>query len=311
MSAGLAGLQSDRTITALKGTLLGAIAILSWGSLGALGALAAAMPPYLVLGLCFSIAAVTGTGCCAIARVRLVPLYAPEVLLAAFLLGAYHLAYFEAFHHAEAIPVSLINYLWPAWLIVIGNLFFALNSGWAGYLGAAIGFAGVAILIGGDFDVKTGDTLGYALAMAGAILWATYSNLRRRARHEGMGAMVSICILASLFCFAIALFAGEIFMPTRQDMLVILLLGIGPAGGAFFLWDYGMRFGNAPLLGVMGYSAPVLSTGLMVLLGMGQLSWRMAAAVAMITLGGAVIQIGSRTGAAGYTAARRISLRRG
>lgn len=277
----------------LKGTLVGAIAILSWGSLGALGAKSAGMPPYLVFGLCFAIAALLGAIVCLARRIRPAPFWSPEILLAALLLGAYHLSYFEAFHHAAAIPVSLINYLWPAWLIVIGNLFFRMNSGLAGYLGAAIGFAGVAILIGGAFNANAGDVWGYGLAMLGAILWATYSNIRRRARFAGVGAMVSICTLAALFCFAIALANGEAGLAlSRENLGVILLLGLGPAGGAFFLWDYGMRHGNAPLLGVMAYSAPVLSTLLMVLIGMGEASWRVAAAVAMITLGGAVVQWG-------------------
>jgi drug/metabolite transporter (DMT)-like permease len=284
----------------LKGTLIGAIAILSWGTLGALGALSANMPPYMVFGLCFSIAALLGAAICIAARIPLAPLLAPEILLAAVLLGAYHLAYFEAFHHAAAIPVSLINYLWPAWLIVIGNLFFAMNSGVSGYLGAAIGFAGVAILIGGGFTAEPGGVLGYGLAMLGAILWATYSNVRRRARFEGVGAMVSICALAALLCFGIAFATGESAIPlTKQNLMVILLLGIGPAGGAFFLWDYGMRVGNAPLLGVMGYSAPVISTALMVLLGMGEPSWRMVLAVVMITIGGMVVQKGKKRVQAG------------
>lgn len=278
----------------LKGTTLGAAAILSWGSLGTLGAMSATMPPHLVLGSCFAIAAAIGAACCMAARIRLAPLLSPEVLLAAFLLSAYHVLYFMAFHHAEAIPVSLINYLWPAWLIVIGNLFFGMNSGRTGYLGAAAGFVGVTILIGGKFDIRFADMLGYGLAMAGAILWATYSNIRRKARYDGAGAMVSICVLSALFCFAVGLLNGEVLAPSRQDMLVVLLLGLGPAGGAFFLWDYGMRFGNAPLLGVLGYSAPVLSTGLMVLLGMGEPTWRMAAAVMMITLGGVVVQLGRK-----------------
>lgn len=282
-----------RTDQRLKGTLVGAIAILSWGSLGALGAKSAAMPPYLVFGLCFAIAALLGAGVCLAARIRPAALWSPEILLAALLLGAYHLAYFEAFHHAAAIPVSLINYLWPAWLIVIGNLFFGMNSGWAGYLGAGLGFAGVATLIGGAFNADAGGIWGYGLAMLGAILWATYSNIRRRARFAGVGAMVTICALAALFCFAIALANGEVGLAlSRDNLLVIILLGLGPAGGAFFLWDYGMRHGNAPLLGVMAYSAPVLSTLLMVLIGIGEASWRVAAAVAMITLGGAIVQLG-------------------
>lgn len=279
----------------LRGSLVGAAAILSWGSLGALGTLSVGMPPYIVFALCFAIAALLGAAVCVVRGITPAPLWSAEILVAALLLGSYHMAYFEAFHHAPAIPVSLINYLWPACLIIIGNLFFALDSGWRGYLGAFIGFLGVVVLSGGGFSVARGDAFGFGLALAGAILWATYSNLRRRARFSGVGAMVSICILAAAFCFAIALLSGEYaFTPSPMNLAVILLLGVGPAGGAFFLWDYGMRHGNATLLGVMGYAAPVLSTLLMVLLGMGEPSWRLGLAVVLITLGGVVVQLPQR-----------------
>lgn len=275
-----------------KGTVLGGIAIFSWGSLGALGAMAATMPPYMVLGLCFAVAAFLGTIFCFATGQRLAPLVSTEIVISTVLLLAYHLAYFEAFHHAQAVPVSLINYLWPAWLIVIGNVFFRMGSGLAGYVGAAIGFAGVAVLIGDAVHLAHDHVLGYCLAMVGAIIWATYCNLRRCGRHEGVGSMVTICTLASVICFAIALWADERFVPTQQDMLVILALGIGPAGGSFFLWDYGLRVGNAPLLSILGYSAPVLSTLVMVISGMAELSWRVAVAVALITVGGVTVQLG-------------------
>ena len=34
-----------------------------------------------------------------------------------------------------------------------------------------------------------------------------------------------------------------------------------PLGAAFLLWDIGMKQGNVPLLGVLSYAAPLLSTG--------------------------------------------------
>lgn len=275
------------------GTACGAVAILSWGALGALGAMSAGMPPYLVLGLCFTVAAALGGVICAVRGLRPAPLLARETLIAAALLSVYHLCYLEAFHHAASIPVSLINYLWPACLIVIGNLLFRLESGWAGYIGAATGFAGVAILIAGDgLALKAQDVTGYGFAFVGALVWATYSNIRRRARLNGMGAMVSICVLSAILCLSIAVLAGESFDLTKRDVAVVLLLGLGPAGGAFFLWDIGMRRGDAALLGVMGYSAPVLSTLLMITLGMGTFSWTLAAAVLLITLGGIIVQTG-------------------
>ena len=50
--------------------------------------------------------------------------------------------------------------------------------------------------------------------------------------------------------------------------LALAGLGIGPLGGAFLLWDIGMKKGNVPLLGVLSYAALILSTALLVALGL-------------------------------------------
>lgn len=131
-------------------TSFGALAILSWGTLGALGALSASLPPHLVLACCFAIAAGMGLAICRATGRSAIRLLNWRVMMFAGLLAAYHLVYLEAFHHAAPIPVSLINYLWPACMIIFGNLFFHLHSGMSGYLGATLGFVGVLVLIGKD-----------------------------------------------------------------------------------------------------------------------------------------------------------------
>ncbi len=277
-------------------TGLGALAILSWGTLGALGALSVSLPPYLVLTVCFAIAAVMGVIICLVTGRRPVRLLDRRIGLFAGLLAAYHLAYLEAFHHAAPIPVSLINYLWPACLIILGNLFFRLHSGAAGYIGAALGFGGVLILIGKDgFALQTSDALGYGLALLGAVLWALFSNLRRHDQSDTIPTMTTICFGASLICGVWWMATGASLQDLDVvDIGVMLALGMGPAGGAFFLWDLGMRRGHVALLGVLGYSAPVFSTLLMLSLGMGEPGWEVFAAIALITSGGVVVHLGAR-----------------
>ena len=278
-------------------TLLGALAILSWGTLGALGALSSGLPPYLVLTFCFGIAATLGFCICVVSRKSPESLLSLRVWMFAALLAAYHLVYLEAFHHASPIPVSLINYLWPACLIIIGNAFFNLASGWSGYLGATIGFAGVLILIGEDgFSLKWSEIFGYGLAFVGAVLWALFSNLRREETGDSIPTMASICAGAAILCGLWWVVKGAAWPELQSmDVWVILALGLGPAGGAFFLWDLGMRQGHAALLGILGYSAPVFSTILMLFLGLGTAGWAVFVAIAFITLGGVVVQQGSKT----------------
>ncbi|MDW3181353.1 EamA family transporter [Roseobacter sp.] len=181
-------------------------------------------------------------------------------------------------------------------MIILGNAFLNLSSGWRGYAGAALGFLGVAVLIGWNgISLQSSEAVGYALAFLGAVLWAIFSNLRRVEVLNSVASLTTICAGASLFCGVLWVARGAIW--TELDtyhVLTILGLGLGPVGGAFFLWDLGMRYSQAAFLSVLGYSAPVFSTLLMLLLGMGTASWQLVAAIGLITLGGTVVHGGSR-----------------
>ena len=61
-------------------------------------------------------------------------------------------------------------------------------------------------------------------------------------------------------------------------------MGIGPIGGAFMLWDIGMKRGNVPLLGVLSYASPILSTALLVLLGYANAAWSLAVACGLMVV---------------------------
>ncbi|WP_281930212.1 DMT family transporter [Roseibium album] len=277
-------------------TGLGALAILSWGTLGTLGALSASLPAYLVLTICFAIAAGLGWMICRKTGRTPAPLLDRRIGLFAALLAAYHITYLSAFHYSAPIPVSLINYLWPACLIVLGNLFFGLQSGAAGYAGACLGFIGVGVLIGNDgLELRSSEAIGYGLAFVAAMLWALYSNLRRREQTDVIASVTTVCFGAALLSATCWMAAGFDWPQMQSsDFLVILALGLGPAGGAFFLWDFGMRRGHAALLSIMGYSAPVLSTVLMLMLGMGAPGWELFVAIGFITLGGIVVHLGGK-----------------
>lgn len=275
----------------------GIAAVLSWGTLAVLGKLAEAADPRFVLAICFAIAALIGTAICLATKRRLRPQMHRRNVLFAGLLAAYHLAYFTSFSHAPALHVSLVNYLWPAILILLGNVFFRLDSGWPGYAGALLGFAGVSVLILGDAHTNYAwhDAAGYLMAFCGAFLWALYSNLRRSDRSDPVASMTFICMAASALCVLATLVDGAaLTTPDWKEVLTIVLLGVGPAGGAFFLWDVGMKRGNAAALAIFSYSAPVISTVLMVLAGFGEARWNVALAAMMIAAGGAAVALRDR-----------------
>jgi drug/metabolite transporter (DMT)-like permease len=73
---------------------------------------------------------------------------------------------------------------------------------------------------------------------------------------------------------------------------LLALLGAGPLGGAFYLWDAALKIGDPRRIGLLAFLTPLLSTVLLVLVSGNSLSWQLLVATALI-LGGALL--GPRT----------------
>lgn len=72
--------------------------------------------------------------------------------------------------------------------------------------------------------------------------------------------------------------------------MAILGLGLGPVGLAFFTWDYGVKHGNIKILGTLSYTAPLLSTVLLIACGLAEASWSVGFACLLI-VGGALLAV--------------------
>jgi drug/metabolite transporter (DMT)-like permease len=58
-----------------------------------------------------------------------------------------------------------------------------------------------------------------------------------------------------------------LYAPTAQEWVYVLLLGLGPMGASFFLWDRALKDGDPRIVGALSYLTPMLSTLWLVLLG--------------------------------------------
>ncbi|MBX9698835.1 MAG: DMT family transporter, partial [Acetobacteraceae bacterium] len=184
----------------------------------------------------------------------------------------------------------LLNYTWPLLIVLLAAPVLGLPLGPRMLAGVALGAAGAALLLGGGgarFDVSA--AWGFACAIASAVIWAVYSVLAGTRRFAGVptGAVAGFCLASA----ALSLAAHGLFEPAPEALearqwLAVALLGLGPMGAAFFLWDAGMKRGDPRLLGTLGYATPVASTLLLAGFGLGQLTWQAALAAALVTGGG-------------------------
>jgi len=298
-------MSAPNQIPARKATLVGAVAVLMWGLLAALTVSLRAVPPFQLLAMAFTVAFLVGSLCLLVVggprRLRVFAQPASFWLLAATGLFAYHALYFVALRLAPAAEANLINYLWPLLVVVLAALAPGGERLRASQVaGALLGLAGTALLIAGGDEPGTagsGSFWGYAAALACALVWSSYSVLNRRFAEVPSDAIIGVCgIVALLGAATHALFEPATIRPDGAEWLAVVALGVGPLGLAFLAWDYGTKHGELPLLGTLAYGAPLLSTLLLVALGLARPTVQLAAACALV-VGGAWVATRQARGA--------------
>jgi drug/metabolite transporter (DMT)-like permease len=76
--------------------------------------------------------------------------------------------------------------------------------------------------------------------------------------------------------------------PTGWEWLLLVLMGLGPLGGAFYLWDYALKNGDPQRIGLLSFLTPLLSTTLLLLVTGKPLTFQLLLAGVLI-IGAAIL----------------------
>jgi drug/metabolite transporter (DMT)-like permease len=285
-------------MTSNQASLVGAGAILLWAVLALLFTLAAPLPPMEIMAIGFAVSALCGLAYL-IATDRLADLRQPPLAWAHGVGGLffYHAFYFAALALAPLAPTNLLNYLWPLLTLLFAVPLLGLVLRRAHWLGITLGLGGYLVLFSSNRAASMAPStaaalLGYCLAVGAAVIWALYSVLSRRFAYVPTGAIAGFSAAAALLA-ALAHLAFETSVaPSLLNWLALLLLGVGPLGGAFYLWDIGMKRGDPRLLGTLAYATPVCSTLLLCLAGKAAFSSPLIVASLLVGAGGLVASRG-------------------
>jgi len=265
---------------------LGAIAL--WASLAALGVALSHVPPFLLTGLSLLVGSLIALP---LSRFDLRSWRVPASTLALGVYGlfGFHFLLFIALRHAPPVQANLVNYLWPLGIVVMAPLFLpGVTLALRHVVAALAGFAGAALAILGGGSAEAVWAWGYVPALGSAFIWASYSLLTRRVAAFPTAAIGSFAVvsgLLSLLCHALLEPAADL---GTGDLLLIALLGLGPLGGAFFLWDAALKRGDPRQIGVLSFLTPLLST-LVLLAVRGERPSLSVAAAAVMIIGAAVV----------------------
>jgi drug/metabolite transporter (DMT)-like permease len=275
---------------AKSATLSGLLAILLWSSLALLTTATEGLPPFQVLALGFGFAAIFGFTRTAVrGKVGWRELRQPASALAltTFALFGYHALYFIALKRAPAVEANLLNYLWPLLIVVFAGFLPGVRVHRGQLIGTVLGLAGAVVLVthGTGIEIKREYVSGYLAALCAAVIWAAYSVLNRRHAGVPSAAITVACALVAILGAVTHFVFEHTVIPSSGQWMALSLMGLGPVGAAFLLWDHGTKHGDIALLGSLSYLAPLLSTLLLVVAGRAEPHASQALAIGLLLLG--------------------------
>jgi drug/metabolite transporter (DMT)-like permease len=259
-------------------------AIALWATLAWLGVMLRAWPPFLLVGCALIVGAA-----CSIHRIREWRVPPGALALGVYGLFGFHFLLFLALRRAPPVEANLVNYLWPLFIVLLAPLFVpGMRLGIRHVAAGFAGFAGAALLItGGRIQLDPAHASGYAMAAGSALVWATYSLASRR-QPTPTAAIGACCLASGLAAIACHVALEPRFVPPVRDLALLGVLGLGPMGAAFYLWDYALKHGDPRTIGAAAYLTPLASTLLLVASGQGTLGTAAVAGMALI-VGGAAL----------------------
>jgi drug/metabolite transporter (DMT)-like permease len=268
-----------------RSKLLALGAIFLWASLALLGLRLSHLPPFWLTGVALLIGSVLALPW---SRLDFSQWRVPWRTLALGVYGlfGFHFLLFIALRHAPPVQANLVNYLWPLGMVVLAPVLLpgmrlTLRHG----LAACIGFAGAALAITGGQALEGGLAWGYLPALGSAFIWASYSLLTQRVPPFTTSAMGLFAMVSGVLSLACHVWLEPATNVRSEDWPALLLMGLGPLGLAFYLWDAALKQGNPQQIGLLSFLTPLLSTLLLL--------WHNGQAITLPVAGAAALIVGA------------------
>lgn len=171
--------------------------------------------------------------------------------------------------NAQSVEVSLVNYLWPTLLVLMTAAVSRKHGAVVKAIpGAIVATIGVAMAVGGEsLSVQEAvsnidsNPLPFALALAGAFIWAIYATFTPSLSEGYDGTTIFFCCVAVVL-WTIHFASGDGLPATAPGIggyAALLACAISISGG-YACWGYGMLHGNMETLAIGSYATPLFST---------------------------------------------------
>lgn len=169
-------------------------------------------------------------------------------------------------NRAQAVEVTLLNYLWPCMTALLAVLMKQQRANFWLAPGLVISFVGVAwILSGGEglsisniLDNAAQNPLSYGLALSCAFTWAFYSCLSKRL-SSGSNAIIPFFAMTATALWVKFLVGGDATpTPSMEGLGILGVTSVATALG-YAAWKKALQTGDILLISAISYATPVLS----------------------------------------------------
>jgi drug/metabolite transporter (DMT)-like permease len=279
------------------GTASGLAAVLIWSMAAPVVASAVGIDPFLYVALGDGIGAILFLLMWVAQRqnplpeLRKIPLWFFGLGLVG--VSIHNLTWVAALQQAPPLEATLIIYTWPLLLIVFATISLRQRFHWYHIAGGLLGLLGIAALLMG----RGLDFMGFALmpghfwAVISALSWSVFSAVAARYQYLSSNFLGVVFALSALTNGAVWYFyLGGPPAPTAS----LLIAGIAAIffTAAYALWDFGMKRGNAQLIGAVAFLTPVLAALYLVLLGKAELTISLFVSLVLVIAGIGVAKYG-------------------
>jgi drug/metabolite transporter (DMT)-like permease len=189
----------------------------------------------------------------------------------AYALGTYGIAFYNflyiyAMKKGPMLEVSLLNYLWPAFLIIFGIFLEKTKLDIFAVIGILFCCAGSYFVFASRGAISfSGGHLMMMLGLVCAIVWGSFSSLLKHVRIENDQVAVFFLISGVAMLAAHLMYEKVVWPATILSWTMLLTYSCSRI--AFLMWNYAMKHGSTRLLGSLSYFIPLFATLALVMSG--------------------------------------------
>lgn len=207
--------------------------------------------------------------------------------------GASNLAWVAAIQQAPPLEATLIIYTWPLLVVIFTTITLSQRLRWYHVAGGAFGLAGIVALLMGRGLGSQGFQLapGHFWAAVSALSWSIFSAISARYPYQSSNFLGVVFLLTAVVNGCIWYFKGA--PPAPAQSLLIAATAAIFFTSCYAMWDFGMKHGNAQLIGVVSFLTPVLSAVYLVMLGMADLTSYLIISLVLVVTGIGVAKYGA------------------